>query len=98
MYLPNQMGHVSLDLDCVTEPFMLAMPAGQPLIRKMGLAIVIGPFVHLIWQTAADNSQYLKEGMKISHNLQSYRMHLGLTQRATSLINEIWLLLLFHLV
>lgn len=34
------------------------------LIRKMGLAIVISPFVHLIWQIAADNSQYLKEGVK----------------------------------
>lgn len=34
------------------------------LIRKMGLAIVISPFVHLIPQIAADNSQYLKEGMK----------------------------------
>lgn len=34
------------------------------LIRKMGLTIVISPFVHLIWQIAADNSQYLKEGMK----------------------------------
>lgn len=34
------------------------------LIRKMGLAIVISPFVHLVWQIAADNSQYLKERVK----------------------------------
>lgn len=34
------------------------------LSRKMCLAIVISPFVHLVWQIAADNSQYLKEGVK----------------------------------
>lgn len=34
------------------------------LTRKMGLAIVISPFVYLIWQIATDTSQYLKEGMK----------------------------------
>lgn len=34
------------------------------LTRKMGLAIVISPFVNLTWQIAADASQYLKEGMK----------------------------------
>lgn len=34
------------------------------LIRKMVLAIAISPFVHLVWQIAADNSQYLKKGVK----------------------------------
>jgi len=34
------------------------------LIRKMGLAIAISPFVHLAWQIAADNSKHLKEGVK----------------------------------